>query len=627
MKPGSIALFSACVLAGCLEHSPYDASVCRSGVFARPTFQDGGDETTFFAFADQGDDVSQCGRIDALVVEGFGNATALDDLVNVTDVGRLAVGPTTNLTTLNGLASLASIDSDLTFVDNEALANITGLASLTEIGGGLVIEDNPLLSLCDVEVAIDRLNFVPDTVSISGVDPCDLPPTTATDLGTGYVNDLILFEGMFQILDVSAADGSAMLVSGLSTPNVSVLDDARLELANTSTTSLAVNGLAALTSPSGTLSWSLFFGGDWPLSFRDEVLLRFAQFENAPQTAVYAGWVTNVAHIGNVTIERSDQGEALWVGTIDANGVASEPVQIEGLNIPDVTSVVAVQAQRRNRVWILVKSSDDIFSTHTLVLTDLDDPSRSTSVVVSRGPVELSAMAANGDGVIVSGRRSGTGAVVVGSDDTVPLDGDFGFVVRVEGSFGTPPLLLNASQALASFPDGAGSSGAPNCFANLSGGAVYSIGTDLAGNVPVGRVQAYNAADLDAVPMTFDMYGVAERPPLGLPFDPQLACGLSTDGRVVASGIDTFARGGPARTVGWRLSAMDFGVLRAQVQELTVGRIQGIVDRLRSTVAPDGTAFLYGPLPSSLQLTPTIIEGRGQLEVFVATRQVFAPVP
>ncbi len=618
----------AACLAGCLEHSPYDASVCRSGTFSRPNSSEGND-TTFVPFADQGDDVSQCRGVDAVVIEGTGDTRALDDLINVNEIRRLSIGPTANLTGVNGLANLTTVTGDLTVIDNLRLSNIAGFGSLVEVGGGITFEDNPELSLCDVEVALDRLAFVPDTVTVSGVLPCPQAPTTETDLGTGYADALLIFEGLFELFDVSATSGTSMLLAGLSTTNVSILDEARVELANTATVSNDVNGVAVATDPSGGLDWSLFFGGDWPLSFRDDVVLRFAQIEDAPLTAVYAGLVTNIAHIGEVTIERGER-ETLWAGFVDADGVASTPVRIDGPSLDNITSVVAIKAERRDRVWVLVKGGDGIFSTHTLILTNLTEttePALGPSMVVSRGPVEITSMTISGDGVVMTGRRSGAGAVVIGNDDSVPLDGNFGFVVRVDGRSEPLSLLYNVLEALVSFPDGAGGTDAPDCFAIRRGRNVYGVGTDLAGSMPIGRIQAFDISDLTAPTPTSDMYGVGGRPPLGLPFDPLLACGLSIDGRVVASGLDTFARGDPARTVGWRLSTIETGALRARVQALTIGRIRGPVDQIRATVAPDGTALLHGPLPLSLQLTPTLVESRGQPEVFVATRRVFDAAP
>lgn len=66
---------------------------------------------------------------------------------NVTKVGALFVQDCENLTSLSGLEKLTSINGDVSFYNNPALASLFGLENLELIGGGLDIENSGLTTL------------------------------------------------------------------------------------------------------------------------------------------------------------------------------------------------------------------------------------------------------------------------------------------------------------------------------------------------------------------------------------------------------------------------------------------------------------------------------------------------
>ncbi len=629
MTPLAVLWLTGIGPVACLEYSPYDGTVCRTARFERTVFRNGDlvRERAFFPFSDRDDDLSQCSFVEEIVIEGTGTSADLQGLRQVEEVDRLAIGPTQALTDLSGLDALTSIDGDLTLVDNLDLASLDGLASLREVQGGVAIEDNPALDLCAVTTAVGQLTTSPDTLTISGVLPCDEPATGPVDLGTGRADELILLEGILSLLDVSVA-GDDILVSSLSRNTIVINDTQRVPLAETSTPAVTARGVTFVTSPSGELRWNgngVFFGGEWPLSFRDEVQVRFAFLEDTPENAVYAGWVTNQARIGDLTIEAGELGEGLWVGLIGPDGVPSPPLRVELPDIREVAEVVTMKAIGRDRIWIVVRS---IFAEHRLVLVDLNAPTRSTSIVVGFGPIRFETIDERPDGVILGGRRVDDGNVAIGDDESVSLEGDFGFLLRIGGATPTGLQVLGyAGQTLLSLPNGAGGTRAPECVADSRDNGYLSVGADLSGDNATGRLERIDDIDFDALPTRSGLTSVADRPPLGLPFDRQLGCAVGDDGRFVVSGLDTFARGGPGGDIGWRLSTLDPANGRVQVREFTIGRIAGGVEQVGSTVTADGTALLYGPVPASIdQLAIDDVNGLGgRLEFFITTRQVFDP--
>ena len=87
----------------------------------------------------------------------------LDGVVEVT--GAMVVGE--NVTTLEGLESLATIGGGLQFSSNDVLVDLDGLDGLEQVGGGLNIES--MDSLADV-TALAALMSVGDSFSVSNLD-------------------------------------------------------------------------------------------------------------------------------------------------------------------------------------------------------------------------------------------------------------------------------------------------------------------------------------------------------------------------------------------------------------------------------------------------------------------------
>jgi hypothetical protein len=75
--------------------------------------------------------------------------TNIDGLSNLTSVGNnLYIAENTSLTDLDGLVSLTSVSGDLDIADNESLGNLDGLSSLGSVGRDLYLLRNIALSNC-----------------------------------------------------------------------------------------------------------------------------------------------------------------------------------------------------------------------------------------------------------------------------------------------------------------------------------------------------------------------------------------------------------------------------------------------------------------------------------------------
>lgn len=84
-----------------------------------------------------------------LIIYYNGVLTNLDGLANLTSVGgSLDLGGNEALTNLDGLANLTSVGGYLQISLNAVLTNLGGLASLTSVGGDLIIYNNGVLTNC-----------------------------------------------------------------------------------------------------------------------------------------------------------------------------------------------------------------------------------------------------------------------------------------------------------------------------------------------------------------------------------------------------------------------------------------------------------------------------------------------
>lgn len=626
-------------LGGCLDYSPYDGLVCRTGRFERFVFE-GGElvrQTAFFPFDDEGDDLGQCSSVEAVVIQGTGTSADLQDLRAVTEVDRLNIGPTGLLSNVSGLDALATVAGDLTIVDNVGLRSLAGLGALRQVEGGIAIEDNPGLPLDAVESMLSQLEVPPATISVAGVAAeGDSPPTTAVDFGRDRADQLVLVEGISELLDVHSVGEGRLLITGrVSNRDVRVLAPTndptdRMLLASTSTGVVTGQGVALLMNSPDQLGWDVFFDGDWPLSFDAQAQVQFSALDSAPETVVYAGWVVNGARIGERRISGGLDGEGLWVGTIDSDGLPASPRRVDLSEVRDVRAVLAVKAVRHDRIWVLVRAGS---SRHRLILVDLDDLGRSTSIEVGRGPIRIDSIDARPDGAILSGVRTEPGNVILKTP--VTISGPFGFVLRIAGTTEAGPQDLRlVSEGLARFSDGVDGTRAPDCLTLASGTTFLSMGTDISGSGQQGKLEEIDETEDRGgaefrLTRSFNMVSVAERVPLGLPFDLQLGCDVLEDGRLLASGLDSFARALPGGDRGWRLSTLERAPPQLKVRELTLGRIEGAPEQLReirSEVSSDGTALLFGRVPTRLNLTFVDVTSLED-EFFIATRRVFEAIP
>lgn len=615
MRPTRAFFVAALFASGCLEYSPYDGSVCRTGVYERLSFEDGEvrRETAVSAFDDDPTHLEQCAEIGNVSVRGSdGN---LDFLANVEAMGALVIGPTTRLQTLSGLESLARVDGDLVMFDNEGLASLEALGALRRVGGGLVIEDAPSLSLCAAATLLGQLDAQPSTVELSGLEACE----EGEQLGTGRADTVLRFDGMSQVLEV-AQSAQTLLLTGTFRGTELGVSDENGPLSSTSTSSQLAEGVTVAASNEGEVHWALFSAGDWPLSYQSERSLAFDLPADGSATTLFAGWVSSQAQLGDQVIDRGPEPEALWVGRVDPSGGIEAPSRIGQLDLVDVTEILDIAAIDDSHLWVLLRIGDGSYTRFELAYVDLEQPDRSTSSEVASGVLEFGSLRVLPRArVALTGSASGSGTPRVGITSAEP-SGGFGFWMEVSAGYsGGQAYLEFESTGFSAYEAANGSNRAPDCIAARATSGYASIGVSLGSDQRRAVLETTNGST--RAPDQNQLLAVDGALPMGLGIDRQLACAV-VDGRLVVSGLDSFARGGGGDSAGWRLSTLEPGTFRPRLRSLSLGEINiESLASIESAVSETGQVVLYGPMPRRLTLGETALSGTANT-VFVAVRQL-----
>ena len=650
---------------GCLEYSPYEASVCRSGTYEDTSGDfvvDDNDEGAALRLPGESQPALEgCTRVETLIVEGFADSGALSRLANVTQIGAVRVGPTTGLDRFDGLGQVEQIAGDFTIFDNQNLASLTELTDLAEIGGGLLLEDNPMLTFCEAEALLGRLDRLPNAVSVGGLMPCDDPVSTV-DLGASFVapTDTVFIAGATDILDLDFADPTAdlaaesLFVVHATSGRDIALGDRDLTLIDAPPDALITadepaRGVALAVSlpreaPTVQPEWTAFIGGfDWPTSDADdEVQLRFAAHLADRGRAVFVGWISSEAQIGPWQLDCGgfEPVNALFVGTISSTGAVQRPCAIGQANADNgacaagtvaraTTSTVVpactladarlspravprlIQANGDDEVWVVLEEPESEF--FNLLRIDINGEVL-LDLPIAVGPVRFDGIRrTEGGDVVLTGRRDGQGIVEVGGQPVRQVGG-FAFTLRVpvDGDLDATVVALDGGFS--------GQTVAPACAAIGDDGASWFLGAEFVESTAVARVERVLPDGMFADPVVLP--NVDGAPLLGLPAEPQLACGILSDGRLVASSLDAFQRGLASAARGWRLGAIDIGAEQPLIRSTTVGRIEGVTRDLDARLADDGRALLFGPVPAVLNLGQDDSQSRAARRVFLAQRRI-----
>lgn len=118
-----------------------------------------------------------CSQVDQLIRIGgadITDLTPLSQITSMTDGADFRIYDNPNLTILNGLENLLSIDGTLLLQENDILTDISALSNLETIGAFLVIEDNAALDQLDGLVGLTSLASIfilnnPDLTNIEGL--------------------------------------------------------------------------------------------------------------------------------------------------------------------------------------------------------------------------------------------------------------------------------------------------------------------------------------------------------------------------------------------------------------------------------------------------------------------------
>ncbi|MEA3446596.1 MAG: T9SS type A sorting domain-containing protein [Bacteroidota bacterium] len=186
---------------------------------------------------------------DVEIYEMGGMITNLDSLIVLTEIhGALRIGgfpvmylPLQNLTSLNGLNNLTSIDSSL-FIGTTKLSNLNGLEQLTSIGGNLTIGIEAWVSagngLLEDISALSNLSSIGGSLTIEHNNSL----VTLTGLeGLTTVGGSIFIGENYSLVSLDGLDNLTTIMGGLFIGN-----DGMFSLPNPSLVS--ISGLNGLTS-------------------------------------------------------------------------------------------------------------------------------------------------------------------------------------------------------------------------------------------------------------------------------------------------------------------------------------------------------------------------------------------
>ena len=184
--------------------------------------------------------------------------------------GSLTIVDSTDITNLDGLSSLTSIDGDLKIYENDALTNLDGLSSLTSVGGDLRIGCNGYYCDNDTLTNLDGLSSLTsvggdlkiyDNDALTNLDGLSSLTSVGGDLGIGCQdfdcgnNALTNIDGLLRLTSVG---GNLDISSNHALTNLNGLSslisiDGGLDISwNGVLTNL--DGLASLTSVGGDMS-------------------------------------------------------------------------------------------------------------------------------------------------------------------------------------------------------------------------------------------------------------------------------------------------------------------------------------------------------------------------------------
>ena len=121
--------------------------------------------------------------------------TNLDGLEAISTTERLMIVFNNNLSNLNGLANLSSVDSILEIDSNPSLTNLDGLSGLISIGGHLWIGNNAsLYSFCGIYTLLNNDGLVGDyLITGNAVDPTQQQIIDGGPCSNVYLGDIILY--------------------------------------------------------------------------------------------------------------------------------------------------------------------------------------------------------------------------------------------------------------------------------------------------------------------------------------------------------------------------------------------------------------------------------------------------
>jgi len=128
----AVVVFTALLFHAMAYSAPASAQVCTPDVISLTSQEDVDNFQS---------DHGPCDQVGALTVE-YSDITNLDGLSALTSVDwRLLILENDALSTLNGLSALTSV-GDLFIELNDALINLDGLSALSSVGGNLLIYSN-----------------------------------------------------------------------------------------------------------------------------------------------------------------------------------------------------------------------------------------------------------------------------------------------------------------------------------------------------------------------------------------------------------------------------------------------------------------------------------------------------
>jgi hypothetical protein len=211
-------------------------------------------------------DISLSSQVDVDNFQSTYGGGGVCDMVS----GSLTIVDSTDITNLDGLSSLTSIDGDLKIYENDALTNLDGLSSLTSVGGDLRIGCNGYYCDNDTLTNLDGLSSLTsvggdlkiyDNDALTNLDGLSSLTSVGGDLGIGCQdfdcgnNALTNIDGLLRLTSVG---GNLDISSNHALTNLNGLSslisiDGGLDISwNGVLTNL--DGLASLTSVGGDMS-------------------------------------------------------------------------------------------------------------------------------------------------------------------------------------------------------------------------------------------------------------------------------------------------------------------------------------------------------------------------------------